>query len=1101
MQVEVLGPSRVTRAGRPVPLGAPKHRALLAALALAGPRATSADALIDLLWGAAPPPAAGAALQTYVAHLRRALEPDRAARAAPTVLLTTPQGYRLALPSDAELFTAAVERAHTALVPASGPPDDVDPSRLAALRADLDAALALWTGEPYTDLPDSDQVLAERARLGELFLVAVEDRALVRLALGEHAAVAAELASLAAEHPLRESLCGLRVLAHARAGHQGRALELLREMRDRLDEELGIAPGPALRALETAVLRQEVTASGVARTDAPPAPRELPLVGRRDELAALDGMLTRAATGSVAAAMLVGEPGIGKTRLARAATERAAARGFTVGVGRCSQDDGAPPLWPWIAVLRELGELPLADRLATPPSAPGGQSAQSAEAARFALWHDVAVTLAAAAARRPLLIVLDDLHWADSSSLRLLRHVIATGTGPIALLGTRRSHPEPAGALAEVLEALARHGGARIDLTGLADAEVSALVHAVTGRAAAPAEAARLRDRTGGNAFLLTELARLEASPLPAAPVAAAPAAVADVVAARTAALPEPTRDLLRDAAVIGREFTLGLLAAIAGQDPDDTLDRLDPALSEGLILETAAEEFRFSHALVRDAVHAHIPPTRRARRHAAVARVLATGGEQARAARHWLAAGPRHARDAWQAAAGAAERAAAVYAWDEAVELLAAAAGAQADDPAVTGRERYTVLMDRLLASRQCGDWDGADAAQVAAAEAAAGIGDLTAEARAAIAAVDAAVWLPRAHGTVHPTIPGTLRSVLRRLPAADAELRCQVMLALALELYFADAPQERLALVEQGLAMARRLGDPGLLGWAAIVAWLADWRPATAESRWHLAAEALDAAVRAGDHLRAVSCRTLVAFSAQETGRIAEMEAAMRRARADAERYRLASTQVALGWLEMPWLALRGRFDEAERMFAETVDLMSRTSMPQAAESAAGSALALRMARGDADAEMAGQLQALAPYSRLPLDSSIVMLLLRAGRPEEARRWYAEHDLRLETDDWYTLVNLCQGAEVSAGLADRDLAARVYRRLSPYAGRPNSAGGAVAQAPVDAYLALAAAAAGEPTVAGRHADAAFEQCERWNIPLVAGWLRGHGFKPPNGT
>jgi DNA-binding SARP family transcriptional activator len=154
VQIAVLRPTRVHDAGRPVPVGAPKHRALLAALALHGRRAVAADTLIDLLWGERAPAAAGATLQTYVAHLRRALEPERAARATPSVLVTAGQGYRLALPDDAvdvDRFTTLVERTHRELatpeVPPR-PPDGLGADRLAALRDDLDTALRLWAGTP-----------------------------------------------------------------------------------------------------------------------------------------------------------------------------------------------------------------------------------------------------------------------------------------------------------------------------------------------------------------------------------------------------------------------------------------------------------------------------------------------------------------------------------------------------------------------------------------------------------------------------------------------------------------------------------------------------------------------------------------------------------------------------------------------------------------------------------------------------------------------------------------------------------------------------------------------------------------------------------------
>jgi hypothetical protein len=471
----------------------------------------------------------------------------------------------------------------------------------------------------------------------------------------------------------------------------------------------------------------------------------------------------------------------------------------------------------------------------------------------------------------------------------------------------------------------------------------------------------------------------------------------------------------------------------------------------------------------------------------------MAAGGDPARAARHWLAAGPAHARRAWQAAAEAARQAAGLYAWDEAGALLAAALKAQAGDRAATGRERYDLLTARIAVCRRSGDLDGLDEAQVAAVREAERLGDVDLMARAAIAAADGAVWHPRAHGAVHPTLVGDLRTALRRLPAADSELRCRVMLALAVELYFADAPREREALVEQGLAVARRLDDPALVVWACTGAFLAVWRPATAETRWELSGEALAAARRTGDPVHEVTARTLLAFSAQETGRIDAMEEHAGLARAGAQRMRLGAPLVALGWLEVPWLAMRGRFAEAERLFAATVELMGRTTMRQSEESPAGTAMMLRMVSGTVDANSAAYLQALAPASALPLDASIVMLLVRGGRVDEARAWYAARGIGLDTDDWYALFDACQAAEAAAGIGDKELAARAYRWLVPYAGRPCSAGGAVALAPVDAYLALAAAAAGERAVATRHADAATALCERWRIPLMAQWLRGH--------
>ena len=132
--------------------------------------------------------------------------------------------------------------------------------RLAALgacAAALDHALGLWRGTPYAELDDAPQAVAERTRLEELRLVALEDRAVASLALGQHATVAADLEAMTAEHPLRERLWVLRALALTRAGRQADALQVLREVRDLLDEELGIEPNAELRELQTTVLRQD----------------------------------------------------------------------------------------------------------------------------------------------------------------------------------------------------------------------------------------------------------------------------------------------------------------------------------------------------------------------------------------------------------------------------------------------------------------------------------------------------------------------------------------------------------------------------------------------------------------------------------------------------------------------------------------------------------------------------------------------------------------------------------------------------------------------------------------------------------------------------
>jgi len=190
-----------------------------------------------------------------LAHPPRCLPPQRS-------------GYALLLPDDAldaATFEATVNRAHQRL--GAGPtPDGPAVEGLEALFEDLTSALALWRGLPHTDLEDAPAALAERARLEELRAIALEDSAVAALGLGRHAMVAGELEVLTATYPLRERLWGLRALALTRSGRQADALEVLRQVRELLAEELGLEPGPELRALQTAVLRQD---PGLAWTGVP----------------------------------------------------------------------------------------------------------------------------------------------------------------------------------------------------------------------------------------------------------------------------------------------------------------------------------------------------------------------------------------------------------------------------------------------------------------------------------------------------------------------------------------------------------------------------------------------------------------------------------------------------------------------------------------------------------------------------------------------------------------------------------------------------------------------------------------------------------------
>ena len=250
VRYRVLGPLEVIGPDGPVDVGGAKPRALVALLFAEAGRVVSVDRIISTLWGDDPPPTATGTLHAYVFQLRRVLEPGRGPREAPSVLLTRPPGYLLQV-ADGDLdlvrFPALVEAGDAAI-------GDGDP---AGGVARLDEALALWRGEPLVELGDEPAAATDRLRLTELRVRARERRCDALLAMGRPEAAVPDLQRLVAENPLRERLWARLITALYAADRQAEALDACRRSSALLRDELGIDPGPELRDLEQAVLRQD----------------------------------------------------------------------------------------------------------------------------------------------------------------------------------------------------------------------------------------------------------------------------------------------------------------------------------------------------------------------------------------------------------------------------------------------------------------------------------------------------------------------------------------------------------------------------------------------------------------------------------------------------------------------------------------------------------------------------------------------------------------------------------------------------------------------------------------------------------------------------
>lgn len=673
----ILGPLLARRGTELIDLGAPKQRSVLAMLLVSANSVVSLDRLIDALWGEDPVPTATSALQVYISNLRRALALDRSARARSDVIVTQSPGYLLTVGPDdldATRFEHLASEGHRLL--AAGDP--------AAAGAAFEEALGLWRGPALAEYAFETFAETEAARLEELRAVALEGRLEADIAVGHHAVAVPELEALVAERPLREQLWALLMVALYRCGRQADALRAYARIRSLLADEVGLAPGPPLRRLEAEILAQSPAldwrpvspppAPAVAQPAPPsvaPADDADPFVGRADAIEAGVRALAAALGGRRRIVLVSGEAGIGKTRLVEELVSRAEQHQAVVAWGATYEGEGAPAFLPWVQVFESLAAADpaglasaveagdsvltqafpslkeLFDEVEPPPMVDPAE-------ARFQLFEAATRVLARFAARRPLVIVLDDLHWADVASLQLAQFVAGRAPSARILLVATYRHvdPLPSPALTETLGALSRHPGlVRIALTGLTPPEVATFLAQTSGPSTPPELADAVWARTDGNPFFIRELARLltaegrlaqaTAGPIPVPP------GVLDVIRRRLARLPEATNDLLTLAAVFGRTFDLAVVAMAEGVEPEVAVDLVDPAVASGVVLEDPATfgRYRFSHALVQDAIYGELPALRRARLHIRAAQALekvAEGtGARVELAHHFTQAAP----------------------------------------------------------------------------------------------------------------------------------------------------------------------------------------------------------------------------------------------------------------------------------------------------------------------------------------------------------------------------------------------------------------------------------------------------------------------------
>lgn len=1061
----------------------------IARLALDRPRALARDELAELLWPDAPPDAWEGPARQVLSRARRSL-----ARAAIDAGALRSEAGRITL-TPSEPITTDVEDALDAVASAAQ----------AAARGRLDEALQ-WAREsrrslrlPFFPAADGTWVAHWRQRLHDAHARALHVAATAALALGDaDTAIAAGEEAIALD-PYDEVATRSVMAAHERRGSRALALAAYERCRRLLDEELGVRPSEETEAAHLMLL---------GRAPDPPSVRvdhggsdplvALPFVGRRVELDELTVRWRGLERSGGTVALITGEPGIGKTRLAHELASVAAGDGSLVLWGHCVADVSLP-FDPFAAILAQLvdqrpevvdeigalrGDLAhLVPALGRPSRRGEVEDAH----ARARIFRAAAAALDVVADQR-MLLVIDDAQWAGGDALALARHLapVAAGRPWLTCVTFRYAEGPVAAALADLTRGVSVVDVALRGLDEQALMELLDLVGAVSpdGTSALAADVVR---RTAGNPFFVSQLiedARARHGPMDLVGV---PGAVSQHVARRVHALDESHAALLALTAVVGGEVDTGVLEASAVY-PDPVLDRLEALTRARFLEELAADRFGFRHNIVRDAVLGTVGPTRRRRLHGRVADALAgTGADASVIAHHYLSAGPSRSDDAtrWLLAAG--EDALGAGAWSVAAEHFANAVACASD---VESRIAARVGLGRAQRAR------GEPVVSRATLEAA------LAEARThdhGEGAASAILALVGGGGRgVAVDLPDAARTVLWREAVAGLPeghpLLVPVLGELALSLVLTDAVDERAALCARCVAAARASGEPAAVASALQTRRIALMGPWGTEQR-----------VRDGESILGFDATTISAEArlAALLGRVEDQLERGDRVALDIALLEACEVAQALAhpywsWATTSWCAVlaiaEGRYADADVLAHEAYAHQSSAHHPEALAALGVNLVTIRMLEGRAGEVLDLLDAATADSPHIPAYRAVLALAaLLAGdtaRSEGEYGWFAVRDFEVPPDSNWLVTNVALG-EVAAQIGDPIGISVLTDRLTPYGERHavlNCYGGGGAYwGPVAHVLGCLALAAGDHDAARTWAG---------RVQRAVGGLRAESFR-----